>query len=98
MHTRLQILENMTKIYESPPSGSLQRLLRAMITDHLREHSATFFKHPMAASEGYGSKAEHALFKAFIQSYPYWMCSFEEYRAVLHEVHHVHTASNPSKQ
>jgi hypothetical protein len=98
MHTRLQLIEIMTKIYESLPSGSLQRLLRALITDHVREHSATFYKHLLAASEGYGLKAENALFKAFIEAYPYWMCSFDEYCEVLHEIHPVQTASNPSKQ
>lgn len=89
---------NMTKIYESLPSGSLKRLLRAMIADHVREHSATFYKQPMAASEGYGPKAEQALFKAFIQAYPYWMCSFEEYRELLHEIHPVLNASTTTKQ
>jgi len=85
----------MTKIYDNLPSGMWQRLLRAMIADHVSEHSASFYKHPTPAAEGYGEKAERALFTAFTGAYPYWTCSFEEYREVLHDIHPVNVAANP---
>ena len=88
----------MTKIHDNLPSGMWQRLLRAMIADHVREHSACFYKHPAPATEGYGARAEKALFRAFAEAYPYWTCSFEEYCEVLHEIHPVNVAANPMKR
>lgn len=88
----------MTKIYDNLPSGMWQRLLRAMIADHVREHSATFYTHPAPATEGYGTRAEQALFRAFIEAYPLWTCSFEEYREVLHEIHPVNAVANSLKR
>jgi len=96
-HTRLQTLEDMTKIHESLPSGTWQRLLRALITEHVREHSATYYEHPAKATKGNGDRAEQALFKAFITDYPYWTCSFEEYRKILHEIHKANVATNTTK-
>lgn len=88
----------MTKILDNLPSGTWQRLLRAMITDHVHEHSATFYKHHAPAAEGYGKRAEQALFTAFTEAYQYWTCSFEEYREVLHEIYPVNVAANSWKR
>ena len=68
-----------------------------MITEHVREHSATYYKHPTPAVVGYGRSAEQALFKAFITAYPYWTCSFEEYRDILHEINKANLSANSTK-